>query len=59
MCKKSGGFKYERTLQCNIESEFKSDATKLPEKHTVDVWGATAKDKHIHTVLGKRLTEVL
>ena len=35
--KKGGVFKYPKVFQCNNGSEFKSEVTKLLEKHNVDV----------------------
>ena len=45
-------FKYPRVFQCDNESEFKSDVTKLLEKHNVDIRRATAKYKHTHSLCG-------
>ena len=47
--KKGGAFKYLKTFQCDNDSEFKNEVTKLLEKHNVEIWRATAKYKHTHT----------
>ena len=49
--KKGGVFKYPRVFQCDNGSEFKSEVTKLLEKHNVDIRRATAKYKHTHTTI--------
>ena len=46
---KGGVFKYPKAFQCDNGSEFKNEATKLLEKHNVDIRRATAKYKHTHT----------
>ena len=48
--KKGGALKYPKTFQCDNASEFKSEVTKLLEKHNVEIRRATAKYKHTHTV---------
>ena len=47
--KKGGVFKYPKVFQCDNGSEFKSDVTKLLEKHNVDIRRRTTKCKHTHT----------
>ena len=47
--KNGGVFKYPKAFQCDNGSEFKNEATKLLEKHNVEIRRATAKYKHIHT----------
>ena len=47
--KKDGVFKYPKTFQCDNESEFKNEVTKLLEKHKVEIRRATTKYKHTHT----------
>ena len=49
--KKCGAFKYPKVFQCDNGSEFKSEVTKLLEKHNVDIRRATAKYKHTHTTV--------
>ena len=39
-------FKYPKVFQCENGSEYKSDVTKLLQKHNVDIQRATAKYKH-------------
>ena len=46
--KKGGIFKYSKVFQWDNESEFKSDVTKMLEKHSFDIWRIT-KCKHTHT----------
>ena len=48
--KKGGMLKYPKTFQCDNAFEFKSEVTKLLEKHNVEIRRATAKYKHTHTV---------
>ena len=56
--KKGGVFKYPKVFQCDNDSEFKNEVTKLLEKHNVDIRRATTKYKHTHTAfVGKPLTE--
>ena len=38
----------QKTFQCDNDSEFKDEVTKLLEKHNVDIRIATAKYKHTH-----------
>ena len=47
--KKGGLFKYPKVFQCDRGSEFKSQVTKLLEKHSVDIRRATTKYKHTNT----------
>ena len=47
ICKKGNMFKYPEIFQCNNMSEFKSDVTKLLEKHNVNI--RRARYKYIHT----------
>ena len=35
--KKGGAFKYLKTFQCDNDSEFKNEVTKLLEKHNVEI----------------------
>ena len=61
--KKGGVFKYSKVFQCDNESEFKNEVTKQLKKHNVDIWRATTKYKHTHTVFveafNKGLAELL
>ena len=47
--KKGGVFKYPNVFQYDNGSEFKSDVTKLLEKHNVDIPRTTTKYKHTHS----------
>ena len=47
--KKGGAFKYPKVLQIDNGSMFKSEVTKLFEKHSVKIRRATTKYKHTHT----------
>ena len=40
---------YKKTFQCDNAFEFKSQVTKLLEKHNVEIRRATTKYKHTHT----------
>ena len=46
---KGGVFKYPKVFQCDNESEFKNEVTKLLEKQNADIRRSTTKYKHIHT----------
>ena len=47
--KKDGTFKYPKVLQIDNGPEFKGEATKLFEKHNVDIRRATTKYNHKDT----------
>ena len=55
--------KYSKVFQYDNGSEFKSEVTKLLEKHIVDFRRATTKCKHIYTafveVFNKELVKLL
>ena len=57
--KKVGVFKYPKTFQCDNGPEFKNEVTKLLEEHNVEIRGATAKYKHIHTAFVKAFNKEL
>ena len=57
--KKGGVFKYPKVFQCDNGSEFKSEVTKLLEKHNVDIRRATTKYKHTHTALVENFNKEL
>ena len=61
--KKRGVFKYAKIFLCDHGPEFKSEVTKLLEKHNVDIRRATTKYKHTHTAfveaLNKQLAKLL
>ena len=46
--KRGGVLKYPKTFQCDNAYEFKSEMTKLLEKHNVEIQRATTKYKHTH-----------
>ena len=48
-----------KVFQCNNGSEFKSEVTKLLEKHGVAIRCATTKYKHTHTAFIKALNKLL
>ena len=60
---KGGVFRYPKTFQCDNGLEFKSEVTKLHEKHNVEIRRATAKYKHTHTdfveAFNKKLAKLL
>ena len=56
---KGGVFKYPKAFQCDNGSEFKNEATKLLEKHNVDIRRATAKYKHTHTAFVEAFSKEL
>ena len=55
--------KYSKVFQSDNGSEFKSEVTKLLEKHKFDIRRATTKYKHIYTafveVFNKELVKLL
>ena len=55
--KKSNVFKYPEIFQCNNMSEFKSDVTKLLEKHNVNI--RRARYKYIHTAFVEAFKKAL
>ena len=44
-------FKYPKVFQCDNESEFKSNLTKLPGKHDFDVLRAVTNHKDIDSTV--------
>ena len=50
---KGGVFKYPKVLQCDKESEYKSDMTKLLKKHNADIRTTKIKYKHNRTAFLK------
>ena len=56
-------FKYPKVFQCDNDSEFKNEVTKLLEKHNVEFRRATPKYKHTHTafveVFNRELAKLL
>ena len=57
--KEGGVFKYPKVFQCDNGSKFKSDVTKLLEKHNVDIRGITTNYKHTHTAFVETFNKVL
>ena len=57
--KKGGVFKYPKVFRCDNGPEFKSDVTKLLEKHNVDIRRTTTKSKHTHTAFVEAFNEEL
>ena len=57
--KKLGVFKYYKVFLYDNGSEFKSDVTKLLQKHNVDIPRTTTKYKHTHTVFVEELPKKL
>ena len=57
--KKGGVFKYPKVIQCDNGHEFKSDVTKLLEKHNVDIRRITTKHKHTHTAFVEAFSKEL
>ena len=47
--KKGGAFKSPKAFQCDNDSEFKNEMTKLLEKHNSEIRRATTKYNHTHT----------
>ena len=43
----------KKTFQCDNESEFKNEVTKLLEKHKVEIRRATTKYKHTHAAFAE------
>ena len=57
--KNGGVFKYPKVFQCDNDSAFKNEVTKLLEKHNLDIRRATTKYKHTHTAFNKDLAKLL
>ena len=57
--KKGGVFQYPKVFQCGHGSEFKSDVTKLLEKHNLDIRRTTTKYKHNHTTFAEAFNKEL
>ena len=57
--KKSGVFKYPNTFQWDNGSEFKSEVTKLLQKHNVEIRRATTKYKRTHTAFVEAFNKAL
>ena len=53
ICKKGDMFKYPKMLQIDNGSAFKSEVTKLLEKHNVEIRRVTTRYKHTQTAFPK------
>ena len=53
ICKKGEMFKYPKVLQIDNGSAFKSEVTKLLEKHNVEIRRVTTRYKHTQTAFSK------
>ena len=56
---KVGPLMYPSTFQCNNDSEFKGEVTKMLEKHEVKIQLVTMKYKHTHTAFVEALNKIL
>ena len=52
-------FKFPKTFQCDNGSEFKSEVTKLLEKHNVKIHMAITKYKDTHTAIAEAFNKEL
>ena len=56
---KVGPLTYPSTFQCDNDSEFKGEVTKMLEKHEVKIQRVTTKYKHTHTAFVEALNKIL
>ena len=56
---KVGPLTYPSTFQCDNDSEFKGDVTKMLTKHKVKIRRVTTKYTHIHTAFVEALNKIL
>ena len=56
---KVGPLKFPETFQCDNDSEFKGDVTKMLEKNEVKIRRVTTKYKHTHTAFVEALNKIL
>ena len=56
---KVGPLKYPKIFQCDNDSEFKGDVTKMLENNEVKIRQVTTKYKHIHTAFVEALNKIL
>ena len=54
-----GPLKYPKIFQCNNDSEFKGEVTKMLEKNEVKIQQVTTKYKHTHTAFVEALNKIL
>ena len=56
---KVGLLMYPKIFQCDNDSEFKEEVTKMLEKHEVKIQQVTTKYKHTHTAFVEALNKIL
>ena len=56
---KVGPLMYPKIFQCDNDSEFKGEMTKMLEKHEVKIWQVTTKYTHTHTAFVEALNKIL
>ena len=56
---KVGPLTYPKIFQCDNDSEFKGEMTKMLAKHEVKIWQVTAKYAHTHTAFVEALNKIL
>ena len=56
---KVGPLKYPKIFQCDNDSEFKGDVTKMLENNEVKIRQVTTKYKHIHIAFVEALNKIL
>ena len=56
---KVGPLTYPKKFQCNSDSKFKAEVTKMLENHGVKIRHTTTKYKHIHTAFVEALNKIL
>ena len=56
---KVGPLTYPKIFQCDNDSEFKGEVTKMLEKHEVKIQLVTTKYKHTHTTFVEALNKIL
>ena len=56
---KVGPLTYPKIFQCDNDSEFKGEVTKMLEKHEVKIQRVTMKYKHTHTAFVEALNKIL
>ena len=56
---KVGLVTYPKIFQCDNDSKFKAEVTKMLEKHGVKIQKVTTKYKHTHTAFVEALNKIL
>ena len=56
---KVGPLKYPKIFQCDNDSEFKGEVTKMLEKQEVNIQRVVTKYKHTHTAFVEALNKIL